>query len=152
MKIEQVLVSTFLYVPVYSQVKGPINWGQEDYEIAATDRHIYASGMPHMITVTETRPPLPRLSTLNDSVQWMIAANFFLKKFSAIQLHSHVIQLPLHKFILESSYASDRRCWNNFSLRFIGDSIAYPLIAQAYYVVKWHIMAKINCASHSIIW
>ena len=65
--------------------------------------------MPHMITVTETRPPLPRLSTLNDSVQWMIAANFFLKKFSAIQLHSHVIQLPLHKFILEANYPSDRR-------------------------------------------
>ena len=89
-----------------------------------------------MITVTETRPPLPRLSTLNDSVQWMIAANFFLKHFSAIQLHSHVIQLPLHKFILESNYPSDRRCWNKISMRFIGDLIAYALIVQAYYVEK----------------
>jgi hypothetical protein len=89
-----------------------------------------------MIAITETRPPLPHLSTLNDSAQWMIAANFFLKRFSAIQLHSHIIQLPLHKFILESSYASDRRCWNKISLRFIGDLIAYSLIAQAYYVGK----------------
>ena len=137
MKIGQVLVSTFLYVPIYSQVKGPINWGQEDYEIAATDRHIYpffVSGTPHMIAVTETCPSLRQLLTLNDSAQWMIAA--ILKKFSAIQLHSHVIQLPLHKFILEANYPSDRRCWNKFSLRFIGDSIAYALIAQAYYVEK----------------
>ena len=63
-----------------------------------------------MITVIETLPPLPQLLALNDRVQWMIAANFFLKKFSAIQLHSHVIQLPLHKFILQSSSESDRRC------------------------------------------
>ena len=61
-----------------------------------------------MITVIETLPPLPQLLALNDRVQWMIAA--ILKKFSAIQLHSHVIQLPLHKFILEANYPSDRRC------------------------------------------
>ena len=96
----------------------------------------FVSGTPHMIAVTETCPSLPQLLTLNDSAQWMIAANFFLKSFSAIQLHSHVIQLPLHKFILEANYPSDRCCWNKISLRFIGDSIAYALIAQAYYVEK----------------
>ena len=61
-----------------------------------------------MIAVTETCPSLRQLLTLNDSAQWMIAA--ILKKFSAIQLHSHVIQLPLYKFILEANYPSDRRC------------------------------------------
>ena len=64
---EVLLVSAFLYIPVYSQGKGPVKFLDKKIVKLLGATASFLSGAPRMIAVTETCPHSPQPSTLNIS-------------------------------------------------------------------------------------
>ena len=156
MKIGQVLVSTFLYVPLYSQVKGSIKLRTRRlWNCCDRPPHLsfffFASGTPHMIAVTE------HVLLCHNYWTTMIVRNGWSPEiFFSFFMQFSCVAMPFNYPYTNLYWNQTKQVITVVEINFTWDLSAIwshtpSLLKSITWKKRRDIMAKINCGSH-IIW